>query len=99
MELNISIKRTENGNLGAFCAHEMRFELFQFAYRKELKSWLFWLRGNYDPQQFTDQPFPMKFFKDACRAKYFLTYGTEIPDSVKIVSGSSFIKKLHHEPL
>lgn len=92
MEINISIKRTPNDNLGAFCANEMRFELFQFAYRKGLKSWCFWLRGNYDPQLFTDQPFPEEFFKDACRAMHFLTYGGKLPDTVKIVSGTKFIK-------
>ena len=92
MELKITIKRTPNENLGAFCANETRFELFQFAYRKELKSWLFWLHGNYDPKRFADQPFPVEFFKNACRAMHFMLYGGKLPDSVKIVSGEQFIK-------
>lgn len=89
MELKITVLRAENGNLAAYAP----YELFQFIWRKETLSWLFWLRGNYNPYSFPGKEFPRKFFEDACRAVFFIKNGGPMPDNAVIVEGEELIKK------
>lgn len=90
MTLKVIIGQAENQNLAAWCESS---ELFQFDYRKETQSWLFWLRGNYDPHSFPQKEFPRKFFEDACLAMYVIRTGAPMPGSVIIVEGEKLIEK------
>ena len=87
MEIKIEIIKNKYGSLFAV----MNYELFQFEYRDN--KWYFWIRGGYDPETFEQKEFPMKFFLDACRAKYFIKYGGELPEKVSIEKGYGHIKK------
>ena len=91
MILDITIKADKygNGNLFAFGP----YELFQFDWRKETGSWLFWLRGNLDPDSFLGKEFPMKYFEDACRAKFFIKNGGPMPDGINIIEGKELLEK------
>lgn len=77
--------------------------LFEFAYRdiegwhdkdeKWQPSWYFWLNHSYHAShKFVGERgvLPLQFFKDACRAKYFLFKST-MPDEVRIVKGGKYI--------
>lgn len=87
MEIKIEIKKNKYGSLFAV----IDYQLFQFEYRD--KKWYFWIRGDYDPEIFEQKDFPMKFFLDACRAKYFIKYGGELPDKASIEKGLEHIEK------
>lgn len=89
MKLEITVKANKYGDLFAFAP----FELFQFAYRKESGRWLFWLKGELNPEVFPGKEFPMKFFLDACRAMFFLRNGGPLPDTAEIVQGKELIEK------
>ena len=104
--LNIQIRRNEHGNLSAIFetedgkAHSFN-SLFQFAYRKgenEFEGtpcWCFWLyRGFRASHTFKGErkDFPVEFFLNACRAKYFLhPRGEKLPDKVNITYGLGHI--------
>lgn len=94
--MNIKITRSEYDSL--FAETEFGAELFQFEFRATKSmggpAWYFWLRGNYDPNIFkgSRNHFPMQFFMDAIRAKYFIYYGGSVDDEVNVVSGWSYIK-------
>lgn len=92
--LHIRIKRdSESSNLAAV---EGNTTLFVFDYRHELKAWLFWIpgRSNYDPIKVEQRAFPWEYFKDLCRAVYFLYFGGPLYNSnfIDIVSGKSYVK-------
>lgn len=92
--LHISIKRdSESPNLAAM---EGNTTLFVFDYRHELKAWLFWIPGRHhtDPIKKEQRAFPWEFFKDLCRAVYFLYFGGPLYnlDFIDIASGKSYIK-------
>ncbi len=92
--LHISIKRdSESPNLAAM---EGNTALFVFDYRYELKAWLFWIpgRSNTDPIKKEQRAFPWEFFKDLCRAVYFLHFGGPLYNHgfVEIISGKSYVK-------
>lgn len=96
--LKIQIKKNEHGNLSAIIDSDKDVNslntLFEFAYRKECGAWLFWLGRHNIPKEFRGpkKDFPMQFFKDACRAKYFLhPAGGIIPDEIKIMRGVELI--------
>ena len=94
MKIKVKIIRAYNDNLAAHCIDESTghiSELFQFDYRKELLAWLFWMTGNYTPQNFSGKEFPEQYFIDACKAKYLILYGKCLPESVEIVSGKELI--------
>lgn len=90
--LHISIKKN-GSNLGAFVDHML---LFDFAYRKELGSWCFWVRGRsqYDPIQKAGRAFPWIYFKELCRATAFLYGGYPLytDEKTDIISGTSYVK-------
>ena len=90
--LHIRIKRdSESSNLAAVNGDTT---LFVFNYRHELKAWLFWIpgRSNYDPIKYEQRAFPRLYFKDLCRAVYFLHCGGPLYNSADIVSGKSYVK-------
>lgn len=89
MILNVTIKINKYGSMFAYAP----FELFQFEWRKDEKRWLFWLRGQFDPDSFPEKEFPMKYFEDACRAKFFIKNGGPMPDSIVIDAGKELITK------
>ena len=90
MELQVTITRSKYGDLYATVPGGT---LFQFTYRKECRGWLFWLRRELNPEIIRQgkKEFPLAFFKDACRAKYFIKYGGSMPDSVIITDGMQHV--------
>lgn len=90
--LTISIKKDGHGNLMAEANGK---GLCCFDYREECGGWLFWFRGQYDPEIKPGKAFPMTYFKDLCRAIAFLK-GEPLADQdqVKIWSGMSYIKRI-----
>ena len=92
MKIEIEIKKSDNENL---CACVNGLVLFEFDYREyELNSWLFWLGYSpLHPKSFkcAKSEFPMEFFKNACRAKYFFTFD-ELPEDAEIVDGIDLLK-------
>ena len=98
MILKIQIRRKEGGNLCAIVERDgkPRETLFQFDYRNylDVPAWLFWTNGQRFPMKFPGarKDFPMQYFRDACRARYFLYLGsTEIPDDIVITYGHGHI--------
>lgn len=89
MDIHVSIKSDRYGCLFA-CSTST---LFQFEFRKELHSWLFWLRGERDPEVFHGKTFPWDFFLDACRAKHFILNGGSLPNVVFVDSGKDLVEK------
>ena len=89
MDLNVTITTSKYGSLFA-CAP---IKLFQFEWRKKESRWLFWLRGELDPDSFPGKEFPRKYFEDACRAKYFIKNGGPLPESVTINQGEDLITR------
>lgn len=85
--------KIEKDRYGSCFAIQEFTTLFQFEWRKDDKSWYFWLRGQFDPEIIPGREFPMSFFLDACRAKSFIKCSTELDEDVVIVSGFNFIKK------
>ena len=76
---------------------ESNYLLFQFEFRKKgMGAWYFWLRGDNDPDVFEGKQFPLRYFKNACRAKNFIiTCGTNpcvIDEDVEIVKGENYLK-------
>lgn len=76
------------------------YPLFQFEYRKSENRWLFWLNGDYDPAVFGGRDFPVKFFINACRAKYFIMFAdgcgngfVDMPEKVEVTEGMEYIEK------
>ena len=90
MTLKVIIGQAENQNLAVWWESS---ELFQFDYRKEMKAWLFWLRGNHNPYSFPQKEFPRKFFEDACRAMFLLRFGLPLPDDVVVIEGEKLLEK------
>ena len=90
--LAISIKKDGSGNLLAVANGT---SLFCVGYRKELRSWVFWLRGDHNPEKKEGKAFPWIYFTDLCRAVAFLR-GEPLwsSDATKIVSGKSYIKRI-----
>lgn len=89
MQLHVTILANKYGSLLAYAP----FALFRFEYRKKEKRWLFWLRGDLDPDSFPGKTFPQKFFQDACRAMFFVKNGGPLPEGVIISEGQELIKK------
>ena len=88
--MKIQIKIIEDGNLAAMTENLL---LFEFDYRKECGAWLFWFAGWKASKCFEGPKanFPLQFFKDACRAKYFFIAGT-LPDKIEITEGENLLK-------
>lgn len=99
--IDIQIRKNSHGNLSAYVDRGGRIdsfnELFQFAYRKDEQGnngrWLFWLTHHNHPTIFAcaRKDFPMQFFLDACRAKYFIRYQAEMPADIQITHGHGHI--------
>lgn len=103
--IEIQIRKNSRDNLSAIFVENGRVDsfntLFEFAYRKGMQdmgykpSWHFWLNHSSHSSHRTNgerRDFPMAFFLDACKAKYFLhPRGGEIPDDVKITYGLGHI--------
>lgn len=85
-------KENGSGLLYAMDGQNSYNTLFAFTYREEAGGWLFWLRGNHYPAIFEGGAFPMRFFLDACRAKYLIRGGDALPEGAKVVKGMSYIK-------
>lgn len=69
--------------------------LFQFDPRNHDggKQWYFWPTTNFNPTVFETDEFPIGYFTNLCRAKYFLLIDhSDIADSVKIVNGEEHLK-------
>ena len=91
MKIEVQILKCEDGNLIAWANGTV--SLFEFVYREELSAWLFWFNGWRASRHFigTREDFPMQFFKDACRAKFFFCADI-LPDTVEITEGEKLIK-------
>ncbi len=90
----LSIKIKKDGSNLAAVANSTT--LFSFAYRKELNSWLFWVRGrsNYEPITSEGRAFPWNDFYDLCRVEAFLVLNLALWRTVnpKVVSGKSYVR-------
>lgn len=91
MEINIKIERNQYGSQFAIAGY---MTLFQFEARNTIgPQWYFWPAGNYSPVIFDGEEFPMDYFTNLCRAKYFVEFGIDkFPDTVKIVKGKKLLK-------
>lgn len=86
--LFVTIQKNKYGSL--FADAPMR--LFQFEYRKDDRSWFFWLRGVYDPDIIPGRRFPMEFFRNACLAKFFILNGGPMYKDIAIDDGIKNLK-------
>ena len=69
------------------------YTLFQFEYRNYEDKWYFWPNTDFHPTIFEGSEFPMEYFENLCKAKYFCETGTdEWPDTIKIIAGKKFLK-------
>ena len=83
-------------NQSGYCSLEATcgcLHLFNFEYRSWDEKWYFWPNTDFNPTIFEGAEFPMEYFKNLCRAKYFCETGTDIwPENVKIVAGKKYLK-------
>lgn len=91
MELNIKINKNQYGSRFAVAGI---VTLFQFEPRNTIgPEWFFWPNGQSTPVIFHGEEFPMEYFVNLCKAKFFADFGVdEYPDSVKIVQGKKHLK-------
>lgn len=70
--------------LSAMCG---RYELFGFEYREDEDKWYFWPNTDFNPTIFEGSEFPMEYFKNLCKAKYFCITGTdEWPTHINVMN-------------
>ena len=87
--MEIEIRTGEDGRSALFAYSKTC--LFQFEHRKNENSWYFWMPGHpYDPMVFKGR-FPLGYFKDACRANFFIDHGFGIDEDVVVVKGRNYI--------
>jgi len=87
--MEIEIRTGEDGRRMLFAYSKTC--LFQFTHRKDENAWYFWWWGHaYNPMIIKGR-FPLKFFKEACRANYFIDNGCGIDDDVIVVKGRNYI--------
>lgn len=75
-----------------FCGED---KLFQFRETEEdgRRAWYFWTRWTNSPEVFRGN-FPMAYFTDLCKAKYFILAGAKtMPEGIIISEGKSCIHK------
>ena len=93
--LEISIKKGNDENLYAIANSNniVNMSLFSFDYREQCGGWLFWFRGELNPEIKEGKEFPMEYFKDLCRALALVIFSEPLSSSevIKIVSGESYI--------
>ena len=89
--MNILKIRIEKDRFGSLFAYNKARRLFQFEYRKKEKRWLFWIRGEKDPEAIAQKKFPLDFFKDACRAVDFIQTGGPLTDDTEISEGMDLV--------
>jgi hypothetical protein len=82
-----------------YCSLEARAGsviLFPFEYRQSEDKWYFWAdekMNPFVPTIFEGAEFPMEYFNNLCKARYFTLTGTDIwPSKVQIVAGKKFLK-------
>lgn len=87
----INIKITGNGTLEAMCGC---LYLFTFEYRDWYdKKWYFWPNSDFNPTILDGPEFPVEYFNNLCKAKYFCLTGTDVwPEEVKIIAGKKLLK-------
>ena len=73
--INVSIQKTGDCTLSTMCG---RYELFDFEYRENEDKWYFWPNTDYNPTIFEGSEFPMDYFVNLCKAKYFCITGTDV---------------------
>lgn len=88
--INIKIKTKGYNTLEATSGC---LSLFYFEYRDWENKWYFWPNTNFNPTVFDKPEFPMEYFENLCKAKYFCLTGTDVwPDSIKIIAGKKLLK-------
>jgi len=88
--INISIKTKGYNTLEATSGC---LSLFYFEYRDWEDKWYFWPNTDFNPTVFDKPEFPMEYFENLCRAKYFCLTGTDVwPDGIKIIAGKKYLK-------
>ena len=89
--MNIIIKSKDRA-FSAYAENDF-VPLFHFEYRSEVPAWYFWLRGEANPTIIKGQrkDFPIEFFENACRAKYFIRFEKGINDEVNIIKAPNYI--------
>ena len=92
-ETLINIKIEDQLGCCSLSAHAGCIFLFSFEYRAWENKWYFWPNTDFNPTVFDKPEFPMEYFENLCRAKYFCLTGTDVwPDSVKIIAGKKYLK-------
>ena len=95
MILEIEIKKAwpeAKSDYYVFCGGE---RLFQFRETEEAgeRAWYFWTHWANSPEVFKGN-FPMAYFTDLCRARYFILAGAKaLPEGIIITEGKSCIHK------
>lgn len=86
----ISIKKEDDGNLGAYADGAY---LFEFRYIQSLGMWKFWISGVLS-KKWEGRAFPWTLFIDLCRATYCLKYDKPIwsRDYYAVKSGKSYVE-------
>lgn len=93
MEIEITITKNEYGSQFATIDHNL--VLFQFDPRNHDggKQWYFWPTANFRPKIFNTDEFPLEYFENLCKVKYFLHVDdSAIADTVKIIGGKELLK-------
>ena len=87
--INIKIETTAYCSLFATCG---RYTLFQFEYRTDEDKWYFWPNTDFNPTIFEGSEFPMEYFINLCKAKYFCITGTDEWPTYVNVANKKYLK-------
>lgn len=91
----VSIKIIEYPGYCSLEARAGNIVLFPFEYRQSEDKWYFWADEKANPSSptiFEGAEFPMEYFNNLCKARYFTLSGTDVwLDKVQIVSGKQLL--------
>ena len=89
--VNIKIENTSGSC--SLTAHAGAILLFYFEYRDWENKWYFWPNTDFNPTVFDKPEFPMEYFENLCKAKYFICmHIDEYPEEVNVVAGKKYLK-------
>lgn len=92
-ETLVNIKIENMSGSCSLTAHAGAILLFYFEYRDWENKWYFWPNTDFNPTVFDKPEFPMEYFENLCKAKYFCLTGTDDwPTYINIVAGKKFLK-------
>ena len=98
MDIRIGIEKNSDGTLTATTGHpKFYYRLFRFERSNVIgPQWKFWpSEHTVQPVTFDGDAFPVNYFKDLCRARFFTEMGVdEYPGEVTVVKGQKYVRAL-----